>query len=63
LFDRRLIVRPGLASLSHVLGSYSSTPEDRLRYDLVYINTLSFDVDLRVLLSTVRVVLSGRGAQ
>jgi len=63
LFDRRLVVRPGLASLSHVLGSYSSTPEDRLRYDLVYINTLSFDVDLRVLLSTVRVVLSGRGAQ
>ena len=63
LFDRRLVVRPGLASLSHVLGSYTSTPEDRLRYDLVYINTLSFDVDLRVLLSTVRVVLSGRGAQ
>jgi exopolysaccharide biosynthesis polyprenyl glycosylphosphotransferase len=63
LFDRRLIVRPGLASLSHVLGSYTSTPEDRLRYDLVYINTLSFDVDLRVLLSTVRVVLSGRGSQ
>jgi exopolysaccharide biosynthesis polyprenyl glycosylphosphotransferase len=63
LFERRLIVRPGLASLSHVLGSYTSTPEDRLRYDLVYINTLSFDVDLRVMLSTVRVVLSGRGAQ
>lgn len=63
LFDRRLVVRPGLASLSHVLGSYSSTPEDRLRYDLVYINTLSFDVDLRVLLSTVRVVLSGKGSQ
>lgn len=63
LFDRRLVVRPGLASLSHVLGSYTSTPEDRLRYDLVYINTLSFDVDMRVLLSTVRVVLSGRGSQ
>lgn len=63
LFDRRLVVRPGLTSLSHVLGGYSSTPEDRLRYDLVYINTLSMDVDLRVLLSTVRIVLSGKGAQ
>jgi len=63
LFDRRLVVRPGLTSLSHVLGGYTSTPEDRLRYDLVYINTLSMDVDLRVLLSTVRIVLSGKGAQ
>lgn len=63
LFDRRLAVRPGLTSLSHVLGSYSSDPADRLRYDLVYIGTLSLLNDLKIMFSTIRVVLGGKGAQ
>jgi exopolysaccharide biosynthesis polyprenyl glycosylphosphotransferase len=63
LFDKRLAVRPGLSSLSHVLGSYDSSPEDRLRYDLIYIGNLSFLTDLHILFSTVRVVLGAKGAQ
>lgn len=63
LFAKRLAVRPGLTSLSHVLGSYSSNPEDRLRYDLIYIGNLSFLNDLHVLFSTVRVVLGAKGAR
>ena len=63
LFDKRLLVRPGVTSLSHVLGSYNSDPRDRLRYDLMYINSLSFMTDLKILLSTVRVVLGAKGAQ
>ncbi len=62
LFERRILVRPGMTSLSHVLGSYDSAPADRLRYDLVYIGTLSLLTDLRILVSTIRIVLSGRGA-
>ena len=63
LFDRRLEVRPGVTSLSHVLGSYSSKPEDRLRYDLMYISSLSPLNDFRIALATVRVVLGAKGAQ
>lgn len=63
LFDRRLAVRPGVTSLSHVLGSYDSEPEDRLRYDLMYISSLSLVLDLKILLATVRVVLGAKGAQ
>jgi exopolysaccharide biosynthesis polyprenyl glycosylphosphotransferase len=63
LFNRRLIVRPGVTSLSHVLGSYSSDPADRLRYDLTYIGNLSLLNDLKILLSTIRIVLSAKGAQ
>lgn len=63
LFDRRLEVRPGVTSLSHVLGSYSSKPEDRLRYDLMYISSLSPLTDLKIALATVRVVLGAKGAQ
>ncbi|HPC15655.1 MAG TPA: exopolysaccharide biosynthesis polyprenyl glycosylphosphotransferase [Candidatus Hydrogenedentes bacterium] len=63
LIDQRLAVRPGLTCLSHVLGTYFSEAEDRLLYDLVYINTLSLMTDLRILISTIRIVLSGKGAQ
>ena len=63
LFDKRLAVRPGLTSLSHVLGSYGSDPEDRLRYDLIYIGNLSLLTDMRIIIATVRVVLGAKGAQ
>jgi exopolysaccharide biosynthesis polyprenyl glycosylphosphotransferase len=63
LFDQRLTVRPGVTSLSHVLGGYASDPGDRLRYDLIYIGSLSLLTDLRILLATIRVVLGGKGAQ
>ena len=63
LYDLRLLVQPGLTSLSHMLGSYESEPRDRLRYDLVYINSLSLLLDLKIIVQTVRIVLSGKGAQ
>jgi len=63
LWERRLAVRPGLTSLSHVLGSSYAKPADFLRYDLVYISSLSLVTDLRILYATVRIVLSGRGTQ
>jgi len=63
LWERRLAVRPGLTSLSHVLGSSFATPADFLRYDLVYISSLSMLTDLKVLYATIRTVLSGRGAE
>lgn len=63
LLHLRLLVRPGLTCLSHVLGHYDSDPRDRLRYDLVYINSMSLATDLKVLFATVRIVLSGKGAR
>jgi exopolysaccharide biosynthesis polyprenyl glycosylphosphotransferase len=63
LVDQRLAVRPGLTCLSHVLGSYASEAEDRLNYDLIYISTLSLMSDLRIWIGTIRIVLSGKGAQ
>ena len=63
LWERRLAVRPGLTSLSHVFGSSFAKPADFLRYDLVYISSLSLLTDLKILYATVRIVLSGRGGQ
>ena len=63
LFPLRLRIKPGLTSLSHVWGRYDSDPADRLRYDLFYMNNVSLMLDIRILVETVKIVLTGRGAQ
>ncbi len=63
LFPLRLRVKPGLTSLSHVWGRYDSAPADRLRYDLVYMSNASLMLDIRILVETIKIVLTGRGAQ
>lgn len=63
MWERRLAVRPGCTGLAHVLGTSLSKPADFLRYDLVYISSVSFLVDLKILVATVRIVLSGAGGQ
>ena len=63
LFPLRTRVRPGLTSLSHVWGRYDSTPAHRLLYDFAYLNNLSFMLDLRILVDTIKIVITGRGAQ
>ena len=61
LWERRLLVRPGLTSLLHVQGHSFAKASDFLRYDLIYINNISLLNDLRILLRTFRIVLSGKG--
>ncbi|HEO69802.1 MAG TPA: sugar transferase, partial [Candidatus Hydrogenedentes bacterium] len=63
LFPMRMLVKPGVTSLSHVWGRYDSTPADRLLYDLVYIGNLSLMLDIRIIIDTVKTVITGRGAQ
>ncbi len=66
LYEKRLIVRPGITGWAQVNHKYDSNTEDviqKLRYDLYYIRNLSFGLDLQILLRTVGVVLAKRGAQ
>ena len=63
LFRLRLRVKPGVTSLSHVWGRYDSSPAHRLLYDLVYMSNISLMLDLRILIDTIKIVLTGRGAQ
>lgn len=62
LYERRLLVRPGVTGLAQIHGRYDTDYTHKLRYDLIYINGLSFAMDLRILLATVKIVLTGRGA-
>ncbi len=59
-FRYRLLVQPGLTGLAQVEAGYDTRPEDKLRYDLLYIQNFSLLLDLKLLLATVRVVLFPR---
>ncbi|MEX2015390.1 MAG: sugar transferase, partial [Candidatus Hydrogenedentales bacterium] len=62
LYERRFLVKPGLTGLAQIHGRYDTDYAQKLRYDLIYINTLSLQTDLRILLATIRTVLTARGA-
>ncbi len=57
-------VRPGITSWGMVRYGYASSLEqmiERLRYDLIYLESISLSTDLKILLHTVNTVVSGRG--
>ncbi len=56
-YTYRLMVKPGLTGLAQVKAGYATSPEDKLRYDLLYIKNYSPLLDLRILFQTIMVVL------
>jgi exopolysaccharide biosynthesis polyprenyl glycosylphosphotransferase len=59
---RRLSMRPGLTCLWQVSGRNTLSFEKWMELDMEYIDTWSFEGDLRILLRTVPAVLLARGA-
>ena len=49
-------VRPGLTGYAQVYGKYNTTPIDKLKLDLTYIQEYSYRLDLKLLLLTFRIV-------
>ena len=58
---RRHQVRPGLSGLAQVNGRNYITWEDRFNLDIQYVNTVSFMVDLKIILITLKKVLIREG--
>ena len=59
-------VKPGVTGWAQVRYEYGSTIEDsleKLQYDLYYVKNHSLFLDLLIMLETVAVVLTGRGAR
>lgn len=55
-FNYRLKVKAGLTGFAQVYGKYNTTPYDKLKLDLTYIENYSFWLDLKLILLTVKVL-------
>jgi len=58
---RRHNVRPGMTGWAQVNGRNSTDWPERLAMDVWYVDHYSFWLDVRILLKTIGIVLSGRG--
>ena len=59
----RLIVDQGLTCIVQVNGCYDLTPQERLAYDIEYIENQSVWTDLKCILKTFGVIVNHRGAR
>jgi lipopolysaccharide/colanic/teichoic acid biosynthesis glycosyltransferase len=60
-FNKRLCVKPGITGLAQINGGYELTPKEKLEKDLLYIDTCSFLVDLKIVLKSIPVILFAKG--
>jgi len=59
-YGERFKAKPGITGLAQVNGGYATTPENKLKYDLAYIYNQSFWLDVRLMLETIKVILTGQ---
>lgn len=57
-FSYRLKTKAGLTGYAQVMGKYNTTPYDKLKMDLMYIERQSLLLDLRIILMTVKTVFT-----
>jgi exopolysaccharide biosynthesis polyprenyl glycosylphosphotransferase len=62
-YRERFKVKPGVTGMAQVNGSYATTPERKLKYDLIYMYHQNLLMDLQIVFETLKVVLTGRGAR
>lgn len=54
-------VRPGFTGLAQVHGRNSISWEEKFRWDVKYVNHVTFLTDVRIILETIRIVLKREG--
>ncbi|PEZ86243.1 UDP-phosphate N-acetylgalactosaminyl-1-phosphate transferase [Bacillus cereus] len=62
-FKKRLKVKPGLTGWAQVNGGYEITPKEKLDLDVYYIKNASISLDFKIIIRTVKVVITGDGAR
>ncbi len=55
-FKFRLKVKAGLTGYAQVMGKYNTTPYDKLKLDLIYIQNYSLLLDLKIMLQTLKII-------
>lgn len=59
---KRYSVRPGMTGLAQVCGNVQISWANRFKYDLRYVENISFLNDMRILLRTILIVIKGEEA-
>ena len=62
-FRNRLAVKPGLTGLAQVNGGYDLRPEEKIVYDMKYIEEKSFRLDIECMLKTFILIFTHKGAR
>lgn len=62
-FALRLRVKAGLTGYAQVFGKYNTTPLDKLKLDLLYINQQSILLDLKIILYTIKIIFIPEAAE
>ncbi|NLI56695.1 sugar transferase, partial [bacterium] len=53
-FIYRVRLKPGITGLAQIVGKYDTTPEEKIKYDLIYISTWSPLLDLYIIFITIK---------
>lgn len=59
----RTALKPGVTGLAQVMGKYSTSAEDKLRFDLMYLHNYSLLQDTKILFQTLQVILQPEQAK
>lgn len=62
-YSLRHNVKAGLTGLAQVYGKYATSPEDKLRLDLIYIKNYSVFLDIKILLLTLKTIFTKEAAE
>lgn len=58
---RRHEVKPGITGLAQVNGRNAISWDEKFKYDVYYVDNISFMLDIKILLKTIYVVLNKKG--
>lgn len=56
-------VKSGLTGMAQILGKYNTTPGNKLRYDLIYIENYSILLDFKLMFQTLKILLKSSSTE
>lgn len=62
-FEQRLRIKPGLSGYAQINGGYDINPGQKAKLDCYYINHVNFKMDAQIFISTIKIIVSGKGAR
>ncbi len=62
-FKNRLAVKPGLTGLAQINGGYNLLPEEKIVFDMEYIQKRSLWLDIKCIFKTLRLIVTHEGAR